>query len=334
MPARVTLKDIAKKTGFAVITVSKALRNHSDLSEKTCAYIQQVAREMGYVRNASASSLRSGVTNTLALIIGDITNPLFSIVAKQLESRARKHGYAVVIMNTDEKEEREMRAIDASIAMNVDGILLFPCQKSEASMQKIQDYQIPCVLLGRKFDHPYCPAVVFDDCEGGYLATKHLLEQGYKRILMINADACIFSARERQKGYLAAHRDFGLPPCPELLAHCEGLSGECARIIDEKMPLGFDAIFAYNDVLAFEAINALSEKGLKVPEHIGVVGFDDIQSTVPYPFPLTSVSVPEKEIAKVSLDALLALIEKKDVPPAETMLDVSLTIRGSTKKIL
>ena len=149
MAARVTLKDIARKTGFAVITVSKALHNHSDLSKKTCAYIQQVAREMGYIRNASASSLRSGVTNTLALIIGDITNPLFSIVAKQLESHARKHGYAVVIMNTDEMEDREMRAIDASIAMNVDGILLFPCQKSDASVRKIQDYHKVRILKDR-----------------------------------------------------------------------------------------------------------------------------------------------------------------------------------------
>lgn len=333
MAARVTLKDIARKTGFAVITVSKALHNHSDLSKKTCAYIQQVAREMGYIRNASASSLRSGVTNTLALIIGDITNPLFSIVAKQLESRARKHGYAVVIMNTDEMEDREMRAIDASIAMNVDGILLFPCQKSDASVKKIQDYHIPCVLLGRKFDQPYCPSVVFDDCRGGYLATHHLLEQGYRRILMINSDPCIYSARERQKGYLAAHADFGVPADPDFIVHCEGLSGECARIIEEKMPLQFDAIFSYNDVLAFEAINALSEKGLQVPGHVGVVGFDDIQSTVPYPFPLTSVSVPEKEIASSALSALLALIEDPESHPADRVLDVSLVIRGSTRKI-
>lgn len=330
---RVTLKDIAQKTGFAVITVSKALRNHTDLSEKTCAYIQKVAQEMGYVRNASASSLRSGVTKTLALIIGDISNPFFSIIAKHLESCARQHGYAIVIMNTDEQDEREMRAVDAAIAMNVDGILLVPCQKSKKSLEKIQDCQIPCVLMGRKFDHIPCPAIIFDDRKGGYLAAHHLLSQGYRRILMLNADPCICSARERATGFMVAHEEMNLAPDPRLIACCGSMNGECKRIIQDKLSLDFDAIFTFNDILAFEAVNALSKQGLRVPDDIGLVGFDDIQATVPYPFPLTSVSVPEKEMAQKAFNTLLALMQDKPAIPSEQILDVSLVIRGSSRKL-
>ena len=160
---RVTLKDIAGQTGYAVNTVSKALRDAPDLAADTKMRIRAAADEMGYIVNNAANSLRSGKTRTIALIVADITNPLFAIFAKEVEAVARVANYTVFMMNTDEHPLREDEAVRAAIEKNADGVLLFQTQRSGGALTRLKSAGIPYVLLCRAEDDPQADAVMIDE---------------------------------------------------------------------------------------------------------------------------------------------------------------------------
>ena len=329
MDKNVTLKDIAVKAGYSTITVSKALRDHPDISESTRLYIRQIAAELGYVKNASATSLRTGATCNLALIIGDITNPFFGILARHVEQHAKTKGYRIIVMNTDEIPEKELAAVQAAISSNVDGVLIVPCQKDDAAIRLMESRKMPYVLIGRHFPESKRHAVTLDDFGGGYLATRHLLDRGYSRILMLNADPDLTASSERFRGYLQAHLDRGITPDSALRVCGKSTTGECEDILAACANHAVDAIFAYNDILAFQAIALLEERGYRIPEDLAVAGFDDVGSYVRYLKPITSVSVPFQNLAETAVDQLLARIKNLPVELLTT-ITVKLNIRGTT----
>ncbi len=329
MDKHVTLKDIAVKTGFSTITVSKALRDHPDISENTRQFIKKIAADLGYVKNASATSLRTGATCKLALIIGDITNPFFGILARHVEQHAKKEGYTIIVMNTDEVPEKELDAVKAAISSNVDGVLIVPCQKDDAAIRLMESRNLPYVLIGRHFPEITSHTVTIDDYSGGYQATKHLLEQGYTRILMLNADPDLTASADRFRGYQQAHLDSGLIPDGCLCAYGKSTTGECNEILEKCVNPSFDAIFAYNDILAFQAITLLEQNGYRVPEDLAVVGFDDVNSYVGYLSPITSISVPFDNLAEISVNQLLAQIKNLPIDPM-TIIKVKLNVGSTT----
>jgi LacI family transcriptional regulator len=331
MSKRVTQKDIANATGYALITVSKALRDKKDIAEQTKKTIREAAARLGYVKNYNATNLRLGSTRTIALVISDIINPLFAIIVRDAELYARKRGYTVIVMNTAENIEYELAAIRTAISMNVDGVLLFPCQQDSGTMDILKAHNIPCVLMGRQFRRKLHAAVVFDDLKGGYLATDFLLSRGYRRILMLNAPLYISSAARRYEGYLKAHRDRGIRPDSGLAINCTSRIDGCADAIRPLAGKRFDAVFAFNDLLAFKAIHTLRELDMPVPERVGIVGFDDIMSVVPFPFPLTTISVPTLEIAHQAVDMLIDMLKSGSITKEQRVLDVSLIVRASTR---
>ena len=162
---RVTLKDIAEKTGFTVNTVSQALRGSPKLREETKAAIRAAAKELGYVHNALAGSLRSGSSRTIAIIVGDTSNLRFSIQLHAFELAFRTLGYQVIVMNTDETAQYELDAVKNAVRSSVDGVLLCPCQKSRAAIDLLESCRTPYVLFGRCYDD--LPAVIWDDERGG-----------------------------------------------------------------------------------------------------------------------------------------------------------------------
>ncbi len=330
MNKRVTLKDISDKTGFAKITVSKALRNHSDISMETRAFIQKTASEMGYIKNASASNLRSGRTNTIAIIIADLANPFFAIITKQVEKYAEKLGYVITVMNTDEDIKKEIAAVNTAISTNVDGILLFSSQKSSEPIEIIKNADIPCVLMARKFENSPFSSVIFDDFNAGYIATEHLIKSGLKNILMLSANDYNYSSIERYKGYVAAHKDYGIEINEKLHIYTGSLSGRCKDVFDTIPIESFDAVLAYNDMLALEVIQTLKGKNISVPKDVAVVGFDDIGAVIPYLFPLTTVTLPMDLLAKLSVNKLYEIITDKTDNKTTEKLAVKLKIREST----
>lgn len=325
----VTLRELAQKTGFSVNTVSKALRDRPDISQQTKEIVRRAAKEMGYVVNNMASALRSGYSNVLALIVSDISNPFFGILCKEIQQQAARHGYTVIVFNTEEDPKKEDRAIRTALSQNVDGVLLTPSQNSSEGICLLESHGKPYVLIGRYFPQHPADAVLFDDEQGGYLAGKHLLECGCRNLLMVNAPSNT-SAEHRAKGFAKAITE---------------VSGAKGRLITVESPLGgvreclqtayaespFDGIFAYSDLFAMEAASVLEEMGLPNGA-VKLVGFDDIQSRLALPMPLTSVSAGKAAFGEALVSLLMRRIlgDTADFP-VQKVLSTTLVVRKSTK---
>jgi LacI family transcriptional regulator len=331
--APVTLRDLADVTGYTVNTVSRALKGKDDISEGTRRLIQKEARRLGYIPNALAASLRSGRSKTISVIIPDISDPLFAILLRDIETRLRERHFDLFIQNTDEDDDRERRAVLAAIGKKIDGVIICPCQKSIANLRLLQDNGIPLVLLGRRFRGSGFPCVVADDERGGFLATEHLIRKGHTEIAFLNGPTYVSSAKERLQGYRQALRKYGIPYRSQRVFEVPISPGECSRalgaLLRHRTP--FTSIFCFSDLMAWEAISFLSSRGKTIPGDVAIVGFDDIQSRLFYPYPLTSVGYGKKKIADAAVDMLLSMIESAPRKSRQQLVvDVALFARGST----
>ncbi|SRR5690554_6466797 len=301
-PSRVTMKDIAKATGYTVNTVSHALKDMRDISEDTKRVIREKAREMGYLTNLVAVSMRSGKTKTLAIIIPDIANPFFATKVKEMDSLLRENGYSSFIINTDENSEKEYDAVRMAISRKVDGIIICPTQRRTDIFDLIIDYSIPYVIIGRKFSGNLFYSVVWDDVRAGFLATEYLIKKGRKRILYLNGPPHISSSNDRLAGYQQCLKKYGIPFDESLVIEAdivETIGCNCIYTILENH-VEFDSIFAFSDFIAFAAIDTLQMIGLSMP----VVGVDDILSDLNLPLRLSSVGVSKDYEAHAIINML------------------------------
>jgi LacI family transcriptional regulator len=303
------MKDIANATGFSTNTVSRALRNMPDISEETRRQIKEVSRQMGYLNNTIASSLRLGRTKTLAVIIPDVSNLFFCYAMEEIERAAAEKGYSTILLNTSEMGEHELRAIQTAIQKNVDGVIISPSQNSLDNIQLLISSGIPFVLLARYFNDVDTDYVVGDDTMGSYLAVKHLIDQGHRNILLLNGySSHNSSAQERFAGYCQAHEQAGLPIQQDLLREVSAKGDSCnnvLRTIIQSRP-DITAIFAFSDLIAWTTIDCLLRNGIRVPEDISIVGYDHIQAHLSIPFPLTTVDNYITRMAGEALDVLFA----------------------------
>lgn len=329
----VTLKDISQRTGFSINTVSRTLKGKEYIAEETRTIIMNTAKELGYIGNSLAGALRSGVTGTVAIIISDVSNPLFGIMVKDLEDALAAHNYCAFVLNTGESIEQEERALHLALSKKVDGIVWCPTREREETLQLLRVNNTPFVLMGRHFEYAAVDSVVWDDKKGGMLATNHLLQRGHRNILFLNGPEYISSARERLEGYMVALGKAGVPYQPELV-HQVGVTSEAGRNVISRLiqnELDFTAVFAFSDMLAWEVIDTLQNSGYKVPTDIAVIGFDNIQSRLILPYPLTSVSTPKKKLANKVVELLMNRIHADKEPEVHNVLiDTDLVVRSST----
>lgn len=328
--APVTLKDIARRTGYSVNTVSRALRDKDDIAPATRAKIQAVAAEMGHINNTLASALRLGFTNTIAVILGDVANPHFAIMMGEIERRARELGYASFLLNTNEDEDQERAAIRTALNKKVDGIILCPAQHSTENVRFLQRTGVPFVLMGRRFPDLDTDDVVCDDEQGGYLAGKYLLDLGHRRILMLHGPDYISSARERLDGYRRALREAGVAGDPALIRPVpvvNRVSGDLFGCLDGG---GYTAVLAFSDLLAWGAWQHLRQRGVRVPEDCSVVGFDHIESRLALPFALTTVSASKGRMSAAAVDLLTERIRLGGGPSRHVVLDTNIVVGETT----
>jgi len=330
---RVTLKDIAEKTGYTTNTISRALKDKDDIAPETRKRIAETAREMGYIGDSLAGALRSGLSSTIAVILGDISNPHFAIMVREIETNARKHHYNTIIIDTDEDSDIEFEAIRSALGRKVDGIIICPTQKNDQNLRFLMAKRIPFVLIGRHFPGIEAESVVCDDVKSGRIATEHLIEQGHRRILLLNGPADISSATERLRGYREALSAAGIPFDESLVREVPIVAGDCRHIIykvcDDKIP--FTAILAFSDLIAWEAMYALQRRGLENPRDYAIVGFDNIQSKFFFPFPLTSVGSSKTTMARKAFNLLIRRLNSdEDIAPTMNVLDTTLVIRASS----
>lgn len=315
---RVTLKDIAEKTGYSVITISKALRSSSDLADSTIQRIREVSEEMGYVANSAANALRSGQTKMIALTLVDISNPFWSCFAKKVDAIARAHGYTTMIMNTDMDGDSEALAIRTAVERGVDGLIIDPSVCYRENVQVLKKMGIPFVVVSYMPEEDDMDAVFFDEYRGSYLLAKRLVSQGRRRLIMLNLPGGLPSAAVREQAFLDALREEGLGPENVLITSVPNGDGECIRVLRESLVKKPDAdgILTYGDHRAMEVADELMEMGVRVPEDIALVGYGNQESHLRIPFSLTTIDSPPMNLAREATELLIKRMRDDHDPKA------------------
>ncbi|MCR4876152.1 MAG: LacI family transcriptional regulator [Clostridiales bacterium] len=323
----VTLHDIAVATGYTVNTVSRALKDKDDISRETRERIQKVARDMGYVRNYLASSLRSGRTRTLAMIAGSMINPFYAILADLIQREAVLLGYSLMILCSQDDPDTELQAVEMAISRRVDGVLITPCSFDSPGLSTLRNAGIPFVLLSRYDRGTRDDCVYCNDEEGGFLAGKHLIDAGHRKLAMLTYHQVAFSSRERFSGFRRACLEAGLPADDVFFACLEKPSAILAQL-EAWLRRGVTGLFSFCDVEAWQTITLLETAGYRVPGDLTVVGFDNILGYIRFPKPISSVDCHLKEEACAAIDLVRKRIHTPDLPPQQLCLPVSFVVRG------
>ncbi|MDQ0285974.1 LacI family transcriptional regulator [Desulfofundulus luciae] len=329
----VTIKDIARKAGVSYATVSRALNNRPEVSEKTRREIQRLAAEMGYKPNAIARGLVTRETLTLGLVIPDITNPFFPEVARGVEEAASEAGYSVFLCNTNWDVDKERTYIELLEEKRVDGLILASVTEDEEYLAELLSRETPVVLINRILDQVDTNYVAIDNVKGAQQAVEHLISLGHRRIAYVGGLEHVESTAERLHGYRLALAINNIPFEEELVRYgsFKKESGYENALSLLSLPEPPTAIFAANDILALGVIQAIKERELKVPENVAVVGFDDIPFAAYAEVNLTTVAQPKYTMGEMAAKILIDEIRKGPSPEKKhIVLPPTLVIRASS----
>ncbi|NLD73780.1 MAG: LacI family transcriptional regulator [Chloroflexi bacterium] len=318
---KVSIKDIARAAGVSHSTVSRALRDSPLLRPETRERIQRLAREMGYSPDTIARSLVTGRTHTVGVVMTTITDPFVAEIVRGVENCALPNGYSVILASSGGEPERELAAVDMLRAKRVDAVIVTSSRVGSLYLDRLELQGVPVVLIN---DHtsqggPYTFSVTVDNRDGGRVATEHLVCRGHRRIAYIAAALGHSDSVERQAGYQQALRQAGLEVDPALVLRGDGRAegGEQALARLQALPEPPTAAFCYNDMTAIGLLRAARRAGVRVPEDLAVVGFDDILYASYVCPPLTTISQPKAEMGERAMRMALALRDE-DSPAPET----------------
>lgn len=335
-PVRITLKDIANECGYSVNTVSRALRGDTKLPEQTRLKIQQTAQQKGYIRNNLASSLRSGASHIIAVIVNDIRNQHFSTMISEIELFLRQAGYDMMILCTQIAEQGEQigtQMVHVAISQSVDGILYFPYSDDKPVIDFLEQSGVPFVLVDRWISDVSADLVRCNDFDGGYLAGKHFLELGHKKFAYIQGPLNNSSQVDRQAGFVKILRESGIPETDIRIIQCGEMDHAIKHnsIMDLLEPIDYTAILAFNDEVAYRVINTFRAAHIRIPRDVSLMGFDHIRKYVPYHAPLTSVfCAQEYNIGEIAVALLLERIANPTMPKQARILPVKIYNEGTT----
>lgn len=338
------MKEVAKRAGVSITTVSHVINKTRYVSDELTECVYKAMAELDYHPNLVAGSLRSGRTRTIGLIIPDITNQFFSEISRKIEDSGFEHGYSVIVCNTDDKFSKEKSYIDVLMAKQVDGIIFISAGDEPENLKKPIDSNVPIVVADRDIKDINTNIVLVDNFNGGYEATKYLIGLGHKRIGFISGPSGVTGSTLRFEGYRKALDEAGLIFDEGIIGQGDYRyqgGGDAMQIILQKQPQP-TAIFAGNDMMALGAIRKIFDHGMKVPEDISVIGFDDIPlSQIAYPS-LTTMAQPAQEMADIVMKLLIKDIKyvekhhhKKEERPRfqKVILKSKLIERDSCRKI-
>lgn len=334
-----TIKDIARELNVSSSTVSRALKDYPGISQETKRKVKELADKMNYRPNAIALSLRKSRSFTIGVIIPEVVHFFFSTVISGIEEVANSRGFNVILTQTNEKLEREKSSIATMLSNQIDGVLVSYSKETTDfdHFSRLLDKGFPIVFFDRVPNIEQSIHVIVDDYSGAYEATKHLLQQGYQRILHLAGPSNLKISQERARGYKDALREHGVAFDPAYIVECTKGTDEDAQKIVTEILTSFstkpDAFFANNDMAAVGAMLACKAAGLKVPEDVGIVGFSNWQFCSMIDPSLTSVSQPGFRIGAKATEILLDLIEKKVSPEdfkESVVLKTELLVRKSS----
>lgn len=336
MPVR--MKDIAKDIGVSIITVSKALRNHPDISAKTRALVLKRTRELNYQPNFAARALATGRSHSAGLIVPDLVHPFFAELAKGLSETLSAAGYGLLISSSQESADMERKQIDQMLARGVDALLVASTQFTSESFRNIEERDALCVLVDRAFPDWTGSLVASDDKLAGVLATEHLISSGCRNIAHIRGTA-VSTAQGRLDGYISALRANGIEPRQDYITSGErsdedgDLSGY--RAMQRLLALNPrpDGVFCHNDPAALGAMQAIFDAGLEIPRDISVIGCGNVKYSQFLRVALSTIDQQTAEMGRCAGKLMLAHAGKKRKrKPERILLEPRLIARASTNR--
>ena len=339
---QVTIKDIARELGISPSTVSRALKDHPDISSETKKAVNALAEKLNYQPNIVALSLRQKKTNTIGVIIPELVHFFFSTVISGIEDVAYQAGYSVILAQSNESFEREKTDIKALFNSRVDGMLISLSRETKNfdHIESIISKGVPVVFYDRMYNNPNTSKVIVDDYTGAKEAVDHLIDQGYKQIANLESASRLMISADRKRGYVDSLKEHKLEVKDAWSEECPSGSQEDAKKAALKLlslPNPPDAIFAHSDPIAMGAILAVKEKGLKIPQDVGIIGFSNSSYVTLLDPPLTTVEQPGFEMGQEAARLLIRQIEvgdkdQVDPQPETKILKTKLVIRESSMK--
>jgi LacI family transcriptional regulator len=336
---KTSLKDIASQLGVSTALVSYVINNkekEARVSVEMAEKIRKVAAELNYRPNLIAKSLKSGRTNTIGLIVADISNPFFSSVAKRIEDEARKHGYAVIFGSSDESADKLELLIDVFQNRQVDAFIIAPTEHTEKQIKALQKSNVPVVLIDRYFLNVEADSVQINNFQAAYNAVDHLIKNGRDKIAMMAYDTGLLHMQERINGYKKALKDNGIKLKPSWLrkASYKNIASDVATEIEGLLHpvLEVNAFFFATNSLAVESLKIINRSGINVPDDLGIISFDESDAFDFFYSPVTFVSQSVEDIGKAAVTLVRERIADNKRKHDKVVIEAKLIIRDSSRR--
>ena len=330
---KITIKDLARELGISVNAVSRALRDMPDISDETKAKVRAKAKEMGYKKNFLAASMRTKKSNTIGLIVPNITNPFFAEMYSGVERACREKEYSILLFTSYENNVYEKQAISNMVNYCVDGIIICPTLQNEDNIRLIEEFDIPFVLVGRDLtENAY--SVFCSDRRGGYLACRALLDSGAEKLGYLTVPLNLPPPVDRLEGMRDCLREAGLPDDIKVIIGNSRETEAYAALSDlgDGDFDGIDGLFVFDDYLALGAIRKINENGRKVPDRISIIGYNDDYIDKLVSPELSSVSIFGEVLAYEGVNILFGLMNGDYCGPLKNEIEPKVVIRESIKK--
>lgn len=332
----ITIKDVSRIAGVSPKTVSRIINNEKHVKKETSEKVLAIIKKYGYEPNYFARGLKTKVSKTIGLLIGDIENPYYSRLSKGVMDVAEYEDYNVIVCNSKYNVELGERYLNMLIKKGVDGVLIATIDFTEESIFKLNKRHIPFVLITCRLDTtPDVNYVIADDYYGGRIAAEYLIGLGHRKIYFLRA-ADVVGANERVRAFrdvLMENNIFTEDYISKVLVNSDGSYEETKRFL--KNLEGFTAIIAGNDFIAMGAMEAIFESGLQIPEDISLIGYDNLKITSILKIPLTTVEQPKYQFGKMATERLIRMIKSPEnlKEPQRIIKKPELIIRESCRKI-
>jgi DNA-binding LacI/PurR family transcriptional regulator len=327
------LQDVARMAGVSTSTVSRALSRPDLVNARTRTRVEEAVRRLGYRPSRVARRLRveHGFSDLIGLVIPDLQNPFFADLARGVEDIAQRHGYTVLIGNADEDLEKERRYLEVMRAESVDGVIVPPCSKHDPAVAELVHSEMPVVCVDRRLAKARVDTVIVDNMRGAYDAVEHLIGLGHRRIGFIEGRPQVSTSEERLEGYRAALAEYGIVAAPELLRVGDSRQESGRRLAGELLaePDPPTALLVGNGIMTLGAVETIRREGLRIPQDIAVIGYDDMPWALALTPPLTVVRQPGYELGSRAMEMLLQRIRQPKRSPSVVMLHPELVVRGS-----
>jgi LacI family transcriptional regulator len=326
------MRDVAERAGVSVTSVSHVINETRPVSDELRQRVLAAMDELGYQPNRLARSLRRGQTHTIGMIIPDSANPFFAEMARGVEDTSFRSGYNVILCNSDGDLNKERLYTSVLVEKRVDGILFIAAGLSTNGILDLRAQKTPLVVVDRDLPDAAVDSVLTDNARGGWLATRHLIDLGHRRIACITGPSDVTPSAERVTGYRQALEAEGIPANGNLIVRGDFQYESAYRAAIQLLQIEDPptAFFACNDLMAVAVMSAALELGQQVPDDLSVVGYDDVRLAAFANPPLTTIAQPKYEMGVVAATMLLERIRDPQAPVQRRVFESSLVMRKST----